>query len=178
MSIHSYLVHFGLIWSHLVHFHYIWSTLVQFGSFCPLRSNLFLFSPLLFYSVYLVHFYSIQSIWSTLVLFNPFNLIQSTLVHFGPLLSIRSIFVHLHTGKRQVWIENIYSKSKFIIKKNLKLVISKILSIGFIITILLLSFINVSFRSTLVRLNLSDSLSNHEGYKYTVVIFKAVTHLF
>ena len=61
---------------------------------------------------------------------------------------------------------------------NLKLVFSKILSIEFIIAILLLSHINVAFQSISVRLNLSESLFKHKGYKYTNVIFRAIIHLF
>ena len=49
----------------------------------------------------------------------------------------------------------------------LKLVISKILNITFIVATLLLNHINVAFQSTLVRLNLSESLSKHKGYEYT-----------
>ena len=55
---------------------------------------------------------------------------------------------------------------------NLKLVISKILSIIFIVTTLLLNHINVAFQSTLVQLNLSESLSKHKSYEYTNVIFR------
>ena len=60
---------------------------------------------------------------------------------------------------------------------DLKFVISKILSITFIIITLLLSHINVVFWSTSVRLT-SESLSKHEGYEYTNIIFRVVTHLF
>ena len=42
---------------------------------------------------------------------------------------------------------------------DLKLIISKILSITFIVTILLLNRINVAFQSILVQLNLSESFS-------------------
>ena len=63
-------------------------------------------------------------------------------------------------------------------KKDFKFVISKILSITFIITTLLLSHINVAFQFTLVLLNLSESFSKHENYEYTNLIFRVVTHLF
>ena len=43
----------------------------------------------------------------------------------------------------------------------LKPIISKILSIVFIIATLLLNHINVAFQSILIRLNLSDNLSKH-----------------
>ena len=59
-----------------------------------------------------------------------------------------------------------------------RLVISKILSIAFIITTLLFSHINVIFQSTSVQLNLSKSLSKHKSYEYTNVIFKVIIHLF
>ena len=48
---------------------------------------------------------------------------------------------------------------------NFKLVISKILSISFIVTTLLLSCINIAFQPTLVQLNLIESLSKHESYE-------------
>ena len=50
---------------------------------------------------------------------------------------------------------------------NLKLVISKILSIEFVVATLLLSHINKS-----------ESLSKHESYEYKNLIFRAVIHLF
>ena len=43
----------------------------------------------------------------------------------------------------------------------IKPIISKILSIVFIIATLLLNHINVAFQSILIRLNLSDNLSKH-----------------
>ena len=61
---------------------------------------------------------------------------------------------------------------------DLKLVISKILSIVFIVATLLLSHINFAFQSTSVRPNLSESLSKHEDYEYTNLIFRTITHLF
>ena len=60
----------------------------------------------------------------------------------------------------------------------LKLVISKILRIEFVITILLLSHINIAFQSISVWLNLGKSFFKHKSYKYTNVIFRAVIHLF
>ena len=61
---------------------------------------------------------------------------------------------------------------------NLKLVVSKILNIAFIVTTLLFSHINVAFQFTSVRLSLSKSLSKHKGYEYTNIIFSVVIHLF
>ena len=48
----------------------------------------------------------------------------------------------------------------------------------FIIAMLLMGHINVTFRSTSIRLNLSESFSKHEDYEYTNVIFSTVTYLF
>ena len=59
-----------------------------------------------------------------------------------------------------------------------KLVISKILSITFIVTTFLLSCINITFSSTLVYLNLSERLSKYERYEYTNIIFRAIIYLF
>jgi len=59
-----------------------------------------------------------------------------------------------------------------------RFVISKILSIAFILVMLLLSHINIAFQSTSIRLNLSESISKHKSYEYTNVILKAVIHLF
>ena len=61
---------------------------------------------------------------------------------------------------------------------NLKLVISKIFNIAFIVTTILLSHINVALQFTLVQLNLSESLYKHKGCEYTNVIFRAVIYLF
>ena len=60
--------------------------------------------------------------------------------------------------------QNVGTKSAFTPKKiyiyiDLKLIISKILSITFIVTMLLLNRINVAFQSILVQLNLSESFS-------------------
>ena len=65
-----------------------------------------------------------------------------------------------------------------IINKNLKFILSKILSKIFIVATLLLNHINVAFQFTLVRLNLSVSFSKHKIYEYTNVIFSAIIHLF
>ena len=59
---------------------------------------------------------------------------------------------------------------------NLKLVICKILSIAFFVATFLLSHINITFQFTLVRLNLSKSLSKHKGYEYINVIFMTIIH--
>ena len=61
---------------------------------------------------------------------------------------------------------------------DLKLVISKILSIVFIVATLLLSHINFSFQFTSIQPNLSESLSKHEDYEYTNLIFRTIIHLF
>ena len=60
---------------------------------------------------------------------------------------------------------------------NLKLIISKILSIAFIVVALLLNHINITFQSTSIILNLSESLFTHKGYEYTNVIFREIIHL-
>ena len=144
---------FRWICSYLVHYVYfgpnfpICSYSVYIGPLCSFQFTLVQFGPPCFH---LVHFY----------LFGPFVF---TLVHF---YSLWSIFLYLHIGKRYIWVESIYSKSKFIniyiyiyicMYINLKLVISKILSIIFIVAIFLLSHINVAFQSTSVWLNLSKS---------------------
>ena len=51
--------------------------------------------------------------------------------------------------------------SNLLIYIYIKPIISKILSIVFIIATLLLNHINVAFQSILIRLNLSDNLSKH-----------------
>ena len=58
--------------------------------------------------------------------------------------------------------QNVGTKSAFTPKNiyiDLKLIISKILSITFIVTMLLLNRINVAFQSIFVQLNLSESFS-------------------
>ena len=87
--------------------------------------------------------------------------------------------MHLHNGKRYVWVENTYLNQNILKKKkNLKLVISKILCIAFIVAMFLLNHINVTFQSTSILLNLNENLSKYKGYEYTNVIFKAVIHFF
>ena len=87
---------------------------------------------------------------------------------------------HLYNGKRHVWVENTYFKSKFNknIYINAKLIVSKILNIVFIVATILLSQINIALQSILVRLNLSQSLFKHKDYEYTNVIFRVDYHLF
>ena len=58
------------------------------------------------------------------------------------------------------------------------IVIFKILSIAFIITIFLLSYINAALWSSLVLLNISESFSKYEEYEYTNVFVREITHLF
>ena len=74
----------------------------------------------------------------------------------------------LNNGKRQVQVENTYFESKFMKKmcvyiyiyRDLKLIITKILSIVFIVVTLILSHINIAFRFTSVRLNLNKFFLN------------------
>ena len=70
--------------------------------------------------------------------------------------------------------------NQYLLKKNinLKLVVSKILNVAFIITILLSSHIKVAFQFTSIWLNLSENISKHKGYEYTNIIFMVVIHLF
>ena len=149
-----YSIHFGPIWS-------ILSTLVLCNPFYPLQFYFVHIGLIRFTSIQSIQFGSAQFIWSYsfhivpiwssyvhlvhFVLFDPIWSIRITSVHFGPPWSI---FVHLHNEKRHVWVESTLSKSKFIyiyIYISLKLVISKILSIAFIVAKLLLSHINVIF---------------------------------
>ena len=71
--------------------------------FSPFRSNLVYFSPL-------GPLCSIRSLWSNLIHFGPFRPLWSILVHVGP-------FNALKNDQRSVWVEIIYSKSKFIKEK-------------------------------------------------------------
>ena len=43
---------------------------------------------------------------------------------------------------------------------------------------LLLSYINVAFQPISVQLNLSESLFKYKGYRYTIVIFRAIFFVF
>ena len=99
---------------------------------------------------------------STLVLICLFILIRSYPVHIGLIWYILVHFV--------LFCPSIRLKAPILNLKSL--------SIAFNIATLLLSYINVVFQSTLVRLNLSESVSKHEGYEYTNLIFRVVTHLF
>ena len=63
-------------------------------------------------------------------------------------------------------------------KKNLKLIIFKILSMTFIIAILLLSHINETFQPSSIQLYLNESFSKHKSYEYTNVIFRTIIHFF
>ena len=186
----GYSVLFGLFWSILSTLVLVcphWSYSVQFDPIqsitstldliCPfilIRSPSILFGvnwPTMFYLVSLglirstlFPFSSILSIRSDLFHFIQFGPFVSTLVQFS---QFWSIFVDLPKGKRHVYVESTYFKSKFIKKYiNLKLITFKILSIIFIVTILLLCHINIVFQTTSVRLNLGESLSKHECYVY------------
>ena len=186
-TLQYYSVNIGPIWSSLqtsILFSPIWSRLahsIYFGpnlsihsysvNFAPIQSPSVIYGPfgpscyIRSYFVCLVHFVPFGSIWS----------IRTTSVHFG---SLQSIFVHLIIGKKHVWVESTYilNPNSLNIYINLKLVISKISSIVFIVTTLLLR-INVVFHSTLVWLNLSESLFKYKGYKYTTVIFRKATNI-
>ena len=70
--------------------------------------------------------------------------------------------MHFAYREKICLVKSTYSKFMFILKNiDLKLVISKILSIPFIVITLLLSHINVAFQSISIWLNLSESLSKH-----------------
>ena len=134
----------------------LWSTSVLFGTFNPLWFYSVHFGSVCPLWSYLVWFGPIRSILSTSVLFGPLVLIRSYPVHFvpiwsyvhlvhfvplGPFGSHRFILVHLYLflctyimrkymfGLKTPNINPILFK-KYI---NLKLVISKILSIAFIL---------------------------------------------
>ena len=181
------------LWCYLVHIGPIQLTLVLFGLICSNLVHYVYFGPNLSIRSYSVHIGPLCLIRSTLVLlgpvsstlysvqFVPFGPIQSICVHFGSFVPLWLILVYFNLFLcTYIWVESTYSKSKFIYLKNtnLKLIISKILSIVFIVTTLLLSHINVAFQSISIRLNLSESLSKHKSYEYTNLIFRVVTHLF
>ena len=159
-----YLVHIGhirSILSTLVLFNQHQSYSIQFGHIQSIMSTSVLICPCVLIRSYLVDIGPICPIQSTLfhlVHLFPLQSIRTTLIHFGPL---RSIFAHLH-----IWKKNMFGLRVSILYPNLffkniglKLVISKILSVAFIIATLLLSHNNIAFQSTSVWLNLSESLS-------------------
>ena len=194
----SYLVHSNPIWSilsTLVLFGPHWFNLIHFVHLSLIQSTLVLLRPLQFSlstSVLFSPIWSCSVHLSTLVLICPlgppcfFRSYYVHSVHFVPFRLLQSILVHFDLfmctyimGKKHVWVKTTYSKSKFIIKNiNLKFVISKILSIVFIVIMFLLSHIIVAFQFTSKRLNLSESLSKHKSYEYTNVIIREVIHLF
>ena len=139
------LVIFSPLWFYSVHISSIWSIMSTSVDIGPIRSTLILFGPY-------VHFDLNLSIGSYSIIFNSPCSHYVIFVHLATsfhLCPLRSIFMHLHISKWYVWVESTYSKSKFITKNvDLKFVISKILSIIFIVAILLLSHINVAFQFT------------------------------
>ena len=170
-----YLVHIGPFWSMLVHsahFGSIWSTFVLFSLIYPLGPIGLLWS----YSVLfiptrstLVHFVLLSSLWSYSILLFPIwsYSIWSICVHFGPFRPLQFILVHfssfLYTciqGKDMFRLR-VPIVNPIYIYIYIKLIISKILSITFIVTTPLLSHINITFQSTSVQLNLSESLLKH-----------------
>ena len=151
-TLHSYMVHFDPLQSYSVHS-------IHLGS---IRYTSVLLGPNCSYSVQYVYFGSnlstsvpfdpIQCKFINYVLFSPPCSHSVLFCPFGPLWSI---LVDLHIGKRHAWVESTYFKYKFIKKYiDLKLVIliSKILSITFIISTILLSHINVAFQTTSVTI--------------------------
>ena len=145
-SIQSKLVLFGRLWSYLVHY-------VHFD---PNLSICSLFSPLWLFSVQISPLYSI---WSTSVLYGP---LQSYSVHLVPIrsYSIHSVhfisfgpirFICALTYREKTCLLYFSLNTNLLkIYINLKLIISKILSIAFIVATFLLSHINVAFQSTSV----------------------------
>ena len=151
-----YYVHFGSLQSQAIQ-----STLVMFGLFG-------LYWSYSVHSLYfgliqltLVLFVPIRSITSTLVIICPFILIWSTLVLFGPPCSYSAHFfpfastpVYLfHFGP--FFCTYIQGKDMFGLRASIiyiyisiKLVISKILNITFIIATLFLSHIDAVFQTT------------------------------
>ena len=149
---------------HSGHIDHIRSTLVLFY---PLQSYSDYFGPIQFILSYSVHMGPIRSILSTLIHFSPyskngptqstlvlFGLLRSNLVLFGSFGSLWFILIHFNLflctyimGKDMFGLKepNLNPNLLKNIYINLKLVISKILSIEFIIAILLLSHINVTF---------------------------------
>ena len=129
---------------------------------------MFLFSPHWSTLSYSVHCCPIRPC-SVHLVFGP---IRSICVQFGSFVPLWLILVYFSLFLcTYIWVESTYSKSKFIYLKNtnLKLIISKILNIVFIVTTLLLSHINVAFQSISIRLNLSESLSKHKSYEYIYI---------
>ena len=184
--IQSTLVLFGQLRSYSVHpvhlvlfgpIQFILTTLVFLG---PIQSTLLLFSP--FFPLRSnqscsVHFHLIWSysmnfspIWFYSVHFSPF-------IAFSPFLCIYIIWKNRFGLRAPILNPNLVCAYIYLYV-DLKFVISKILSITFIIITFLLSHINIVFHSTLVWLNLSASLSKYEKYEHTNVIFRAITHLF
>ena len=184
----SYSIRFGLTWSTLVLFGPIWSYPVLFGplwsysfQFGPTRSTLFLFDPIWSYSV---HFGSIQSYLVHFCLLCPLSSYSVQLVLFGLFWSIGCIqFIFVLLGKRQIWVENTYFKSKFI-KKIYRSQTHNIQNLKYNIYYCYASIElhSCSIWSISIQLNLSESLSKHEGYEYTnvtlgylLIYFKIIT---
>ena len=102
-------VHYGPICSYSVHYvHFgpnmsIRSFLVHIAPLCPIQSTSILFGHILFIQFTLFH----------LVYLCLLRSIRTTSIYFDPLQSILCI---LYIGKRHVWVQSTYSKSKFILK--------------------------------------------------------------
>ena len=96
----------------------------------------------------LVHFSPFSSIWSILIYSSLF---WSILVHFDPLITFSPfLYIYIMAKDKFELREPILNPN--LLKKyiDLKLIISKIVSITLIVTTLLLSHINVAFQSILV----------------------------
>ena len=161
---------FNLPWSCLVHsvhigpFYPLWSIRSYSVNFAPIWSTSVLLGKL---CSYLVHFSPIRS---TLVIFGPIWFIWSYSNHFGPFWSTSLYSVHFlctyimekyRFGLRaQILNPNLLYIYVCVYIKDLKLVISKILSVAFIVATLLLSHINVAFETISVWLNLSEVFLN------------------
>ena len=82
--------------------------MLLFSPFCPLWSNLVLFSPfgpLCLLWFYLVLFNPFSPLWSISVLFRPFGSLWFYSVHFSPILSSLSTSVLFHS----IWFHSIHS---------------------------------------------------------------------
>ena len=110
-----------------------------------------LFNAICSYSVYYVHFGFNLSIRSIFVPFGPFVSTSVHLDHLDPFWSTSVHFGALTCSKKKKKKDMfglrvpIINPNLFLKNIDLKLIISKILSIAFIVATLLLSYINVTF---------------------------------